>query len=167
MVVLGIDPGTVATGYGVVALSGSRHACLEQGDVRASSSLPMEQRLRIIHDKVAELIARHRPEMVAVEDAFIAKNPQTALKLGQARGVVLLAAATAGLPVANYTPTRVKQSIVGYGRADKEQVIYMITRLLNLPAPPKSDHAADALGLALCHLQHGRFEAMTSKAGAS
>ncbi len=167
MIVLGIDPGTVATGYGVVAVSGSRHSCLDAGDIRASAALPMEQRLRIIHDKVAELIAHHQPDAVAVEDAFVAKNPQTALKLGQARGVVLLAAASAGLPVANYTPTHVKQSVVGYGRADKEQVIFMITRLLNLPEPPKSDHAADALGLALCHLQKGRYDALAAKAGAS
>ena len=162
MIVLGVDPGTVATGFGVVAQSGSRFACLEEGDVRAPARRPMPERLNIIHAKIVELIAHHRPDAVAVEDAFISKqkSPQTAVKLGQARGVILLACAQAGVPVTDYTPNVVKQSVCGYGRADKEQVIYMIQRLLNLPSPPFSEHAADALGLALCHLQRGRIDAL-------
>ncbi len=164
MIVLGVDPGTVATGYGVVDRQGSRYVCLAEGDVRAPARWSMELRLKTIHDAMIELIQRHRPEAVAVEDAFISKlkSPQTAIKLGQARGVILLAAAQAGLPVSNYSPNVVKQSVVGNGRAEKQQVAYMVTRLLNLSAPPKSEHAADALGLALCLLQRGAIDAMTN-----
>lgn len=166
MIVLGVDPGTVATGFGVVARQGSRFTCLAEGDVRAPARWPMEVRLKTIHDAITELILRFAPQALAVEDAFISKlkSPQTAVKLGQARGVILLAGAQAGLPVVSYAPNVVKQSVVGNGRAEKEQVIYMVTRLLNLPGGPKSEHAADALGLALCHLQRGRMDALAAGA---
>ncbi len=164
MIIMGVDPGTVATGYGFVDQRGSRFTCMAEGDVRAPARWPMETRLKVIHDAMVELIARYHPDAVAVEDAFISKqkSPQTAIKLGQARGVILLAAAQAGLPVTSYTPNVVKQSVVGNGRAEKQQVIYMVTRLVNLPVPPKSEHAADALGLALCHLQRGAMDALTA-----
>ncbi|MFQ5507846.1 MAG: crossover junction endodeoxyribonuclease RuvC [Leptospirillia bacterium] len=159
MIVLGVDPGTVATGFGVVAQEGSRFRCLIEGDVRAPARLPMAERLHRIHQRIADLIATHQPEAVAVEEAFVSrtKSPQTAIKLGQARGVILLACAEAGVPQVDYTAPQVKQAVVGNGRADKAQVIFMIQRLLNLPAPPRSEHAADALGLALTHLQLRRI----------
>jgi crossover junction endodeoxyribonuclease RuvC len=165
MIVLGVDPGTVATGYGVVAAAGSRFTCLDQGDVRAPAKWPMAERLRAIHAAVADLIARHHPEALALEEAFMARNAQTALKLGQARGVILLAGAQAGIPVYGYAPAHVKQAVVGHGRAEKDQIAYMITRILGLSAPPASEHAADALGLAYCHLQQGRFEALSAGGG--
>jgi len=168
MIVLGVDPGTVATGFGVVQQQGSRYICLAQGDVRAPAKWPMEMRLKTIYDAMVELICQHRPQAAAVEDAFISKtkSPQTAIKLGQARGVILLACAQAGIPVTSYTPNVAKQSVVGYGSATKEQMIYMVTRLLNLSTPPKSDHAADALGLALCLMQRGRIDALAAGNGA-
>jgi crossover junction endodeoxyribonuclease RuvC len=166
MIVLGVDPGTVATGYGVVAVDGSRYRCLDQGDIRSPARRPMPERLLAIHDRLTDLIERHRPEALSVEDTFVSRNPQTALKLGQARGVILLAGARAGVPVFSYTPAHVKQAVVGYGRAEKEQVIYMITRLLALPDGPASEHAADALGLAFCHLQQGRAQALALGAAA-
>lgn len=121
----------------------------------------MPERLHAIHEAIAGLIARHRPEALAVEDTYVSRNPQTALKLGQARGVILLAGAQAGVPVFTYTAAHVKQAVVGYGRAEKDQVGYMIARLLNLPGLPASEHAADALGLAFCHLQRGRLQALS------
>jgi crossover junction endodeoxyribonuclease RuvC len=165
MLVLGVDPGTVATGYGVVAAEGSRYRCLAQGDVRSPSRWPMPDRLRAIHEAIANLIQGHRPDALVVEDAYVSRNPQTALKLGQARGVILLAGSQAGLPVVSYTAAHVKQAVVGYGRAEKDQVAFMIARLLNLPEPPASEHAADALGLAFCHLQRGRFTAAAAGGG--
>jgi crossover junction endodeoxyribonuclease RuvC len=164
MIVLGVDPGTVATGYGVVAAEGSRFRCLVQGDVRSPSKRPMPDRLHAIHAAIAGLIATHRPEALIVEDTYVSRNPQTALKLGQARGVILLAGAQAGVPVFNYTAAHVKQAVVGYGRAEKDQVAFMIARLLGMREAPASEHAADALGLAFCHLQRGRFAAATGAA---
>jgi len=162
MIVLGVDPGTVATGYGVVAADGSRFRCLAQGDVRSPSKRPMPDRLHVIHAAISALLAAHRPEALVVEDAYVSRNPQTALKLGQARGVILLAGAQAGVPVFTYTAAHVKQAVVGYGRAEKDQVAFMIGRLLGMTTPPASEHAADALGLAFCHLQRGRFQAVTT-----
>lgn len=166
MIVLGVDPGTVATGYGVVAAEGSRYRCLDQGDIRSPARRPMPERLMAIHGRIAGLLADHRPDALAVEDTFISRNPQTAIKLGQARGVILLAGAQAGVPVFTYNPGHVKQAVVGYGRAEKDQVIYMIARLLSLPGGPASEHAADALGLALCHLQRAPAAALAREAGA-
>ncbi|MDH4229302.1 MAG: crossover junction endodeoxyribonuclease RuvC [Nitrospirota bacterium] len=164
MIVLGVDPGTVATGYGVVQRIGSRLICLEAGEVRSSPRLPMPERLLAIHDRIRDLLQRHSPQSVAVETAFISKlkSPQTAIKLGQARGVILLACARAGVPVADVNPVTAKQSVAGYGRADKEQVMFMIQRLLGLTSPPSSEHSADALALALAHLQTSRLTALTA-----
>ncbi|MDH5526665.1 MAG: crossover junction endodeoxyribonuclease RuvC [Nitrospirota bacterium] len=166
MIVLGVDPGTVATGYGVVAGEGNRFHCLTAGDIRSSARNPMEMRLLAIFDCIESLIAEFHPDAVAVETAFISKtkSPQTPIKLGQARGVILLAAARAGLPVVDVNPVTVKQTVAGNGAAPKEQVIYMIKRLLNLPGDPPSEHAADALGIALCHIQRGRYEALAAGA---
>jgi len=167
VIVLGVDPGTVATGFGVIEATGSRLRCLAQGDVRSPAKKPMPERLAAIHATIVGLIAAHRPEALVVEDAYVSRNPQTALKLGQARGVILLAGAQAGIPVFGYTAAHVKQAVVGYGRAEKDQVIYMIARLLGLPEPPASEHAADALGIAFCHLQQRRLQAVAGAAGAA
>jgi crossover junction endodeoxyribonuclease RuvC len=152
MIVLGIDPGTADTGYGVVQSAGSRLRALDDGVIRTRSGVPLERRLAEIHARVAELLDLHRPEAVAVEELYFGANARTAFAVGQARGVVLLAAGQRGLPARSYTPQQVKGAVCGHGRADKAQVSRMVARLLALSAPPGSDHAADALAVAVCDL---------------
>jgi crossover junction endodeoxyribonuclease RuvC len=151
MVVLGIDPGTAHTGFGVVARRGARIVALDGGVVHTPAGLPLERRLATIHGRVAELIDEHQPAAMAVEDIFFGVNVRTAFAVGQARGAVLLAAGQRGVPCAAYTPQQVKGAVCGSGRAAKEQVQHMVQRLLALPEPPRPDHAADALAVALCH----------------
>ena len=153
MRVLGIDCGTEYTGYGVVdqADSGELH-CLAMGAIRLSPREPMPRRLERIYAELSDLIARQRPEMVAIEDVFYAVNVKSALKLGQVRGVAMVAAASAGLEVCEYAPLAIKSAVVGYGRAEKQQVQQMVTALLRLPEVPSSPDAADALAIAICHL---------------
>jgi len=150
VIVLGIDPGTAATGYGVVARDGTRLRALEYGCLETGPSETDGERLVAIHAGVAELIARHRPALVAVERIFFSRNVQTAFSVGQARGVVLLAAAQSGLPVFEYTPNEVKMAVTGYGRASKEQVQRMVRTVLGLAVVPAPDDAADALAVAIC-----------------
>ncbi len=149
MVVLGIDPGTANTGYGVVARHGGRLVALDGGVIRCGGEL--SARLCAIHDRVRELIAEHRPGAVAVEDIYFGANARSAFAVGQARGVVLLAAGQAGLECASYTPQQVKSSVCGSGRAEKGQVQRMVQSLLSLAELPRPDHAADALAVAICH----------------
>jgi crossover junction endodeoxyribonuclease RuvC len=153
MRVLGIDCGSEHTGYGVVELdpSGKLH-CITVGAIHASAGAPIADRLNKIFQGLQAVIERDQPEEVAIEDVFFAVNVKSALKLGHVRGVAMLAASSAGLAVAEYAPLSIKSAVVGYGRADKEQVQHMITRLLNLAAPPDSPDAADALAIAICHL---------------
>ncbi|MBC7294113.1 MAG: crossover junction endodeoxyribonuclease RuvC [Thermoleophilia bacterium] len=151
-VVLGLDPGTASTGYGVVVSQGSRLQALEFGVVETPASLPLAERLAHIHTAVTALLERHKPEAAAVESLFFNVNVRTALAVGQARGVALLACCQSDCPVYEYTPQQVKQAVVGYGRADKQQVMEMVRVLLGLDERPSSDHAADALGVAICHL---------------
>lgn len=151
MRVLGIDPGTAATGYGVVARSGDRTVALDGGVIRTAAELPLEGRLVQIHARIGELIDEHAPEAVAVEDIYFGQNVQTAFAVGQARGVVLLAAGAKGVPCFSYTPQAIKAGVCGSGNAPKEQVQRMVQLLLKLPEPPASDHAADALAVALRH----------------
>ncbi len=151
MVVLGIDPGTANTGYGVVALVGGRLAALDGGVIETSPALSPERRLASIHARIADLIAEHAPEAVALEDLYFGVNARSAFAVGQARGVVMLAAGQAGLPCSSYTPQQVKGAVCGSGRAAKDQVGRMVQALLALPAPPRPDHAADALAVAICH----------------
>jgi crossover junction endodeoxyribonuclease RuvC len=151
VVVLGIDPGTAHTGYGVVLAHGSMLAALDGGVLRTDAQEALEQRLAEIHARVSELIERHEPEAVAVEDLFFGQNARSAFGVGQARGVTLLAAGQAGIPCFSYTPQAVKQAVCGTGRAQKDQVQRMVGALLRLPAPPEPDHAADALAVAICH----------------
>jgi len=151
--VLGIDPGTAVTGYGVVEpVSGVIGRLIECGVVRTNSRQAMSRRLETIFDGVTELIARHEPATVAVETAFYKTNVRTTITLGQARGMVLLAAAKAGIEVVEFPPATVKKCVSGAGGAGKGQVAYMVQRLLRLKEPPKPDDAADACAIALTHL---------------
>lgn len=152
MRVFGIDPGSTRTGYGCVQSDGTRHRLIACGAIAIPASHPFPQKLQIIHTELAGLIAQHQPDCVAIENLFHAANARSALKLGHARGVAMLAAVEAGIPIVEYTPAEVKQSVVGYGRAEKGQVQSMIQLLLGLAAPPAPHDASDALAIAICHL---------------
>jgi crossover junction endodeoxyribonuclease RuvC len=151
VVVLGIDPGTANTGFGVVMSRGATLAALDGGVIETRPGVPLERRLTDIHARVCDLIAAHRPAAVAVEDLYFGRNAHSALAVGQARGVVLLSAGMAGVPCFSYTPQAVKQAVCGSGSAGKDQVQRMVGALLGLPEPPAPDHAADALAVAICH----------------
>ena len=148
--VLGIDPGSRITGYGLVTADGGRLSFVAAGRIRPPAGR-MPERLRRIHQDVAELIATHGADVLAIEDVFLARNPQSALKLGQARGAAIVAAAAAGLEVFEYPARTVKKTVVGTGRATKAQVQHMVRILLNLKGQPAPD-AADALAIAICHV---------------
>ena len=152
--VLGIDPGLANTGYGLVARRGARFVALDGGVVTTRASVPMEQRLASIFAEVDELMERHRPDAVALEDLFFGQNARSAFAVGQARGVVMLAAGRRGIPCASYTPQQVKQAVCGTGRAPKEQVARMVCTVLGLPDEPLPDHATDALAVGVCHVNH-------------
>lgn len=158
MRVLGIDPGTATVGYGVVERSsnpGRAARLVECGVLRTRPREALAQRLAVIHEGLKELIERHRPDVLAVEDIFYATNVRTTVVLGHARGVILLAGAEAGLPLAEYSPALVKKTVVGRGAALKPQVGYMVAKLLQLSAVPKPADAADAVAVALTHLLTG------------
>lgn len=150
-VILGLDPGTASTGFGVVAIAGNRLRAVDFGVVETAAGVPLERRLEQIFTALAGLLARHQPQATAIESLFFNVNVRTALAVGQARGVALLACSQAGCEVFEYTPQQIKQAVVGYGKATKEQVMEMVRVLLALPEAPRSDHAADALGVAICH----------------
>jgi crossover junction endodeoxyribonuclease RuvC len=156
IVVMGIDPGLAHTGFGVVRVAGGKMGAIDGGVVEAPADAPPGDRLVRIHESLAELIAWHEPAAVAVEDLYFGKNVRSAIAVGQARGVAMLAAAQAGVPCFDYTPQAVKMSVCGSGAADKQQVQHMVAALLSLPKPPESDHAADALAVAICHASHTR-----------
>jgi len=149
--VLGIDPGTAACGYGIVHESGGRIRALAQGCWRSTARERPELRLKRIFDGVQELIAAHAPDAVALEESFVGADARIALFVGQARGAVLVAAASAGVECTEYAPARVKQTVCGYGRADKGQVQRMVKVILSLEAEPGTSHEADALAVAICH----------------
>ncbi len=162
MIVLGIDPGTASTGYGVVASRSGRLVALDGGVIDTPAGVALERRLAAIHARIAALLADHRPQAVAVEDLYFGANAHSALAVGQARGVVLLAAGQQGLPCSSYTPQQVKGAVCGNGRAGKAQVQQMVQRLLGLAEPPRPDHAADALAVAICHLNRAPLAAAIS-----
>ena len=155
---MGIDPGIANTGFGVVRVAGSRMTAIDGGTVEIGSDMPAEQRLRRIHDSICELIAWHEPESVALESIYFGKNVRSAIGVGQARGVVMLAAAARDIPCFDYTPQAVKLAVCGTGAAAKDQVKHMVGVLLSLPVEPPSDHAADALAVAVCHASRARTE---------
>jgi crossover junction endodeoxyribonuclease RuvC len=164
MIVLGIDPGTADTGYGLVESTGCRLRALGHGVIQTSPGVPLERRLAAIHARVEELVREHAPDTVAVEELYFGTNVRTAFAVGQARGVVLLVAGQRGIPARSYTPQQVKGAVCGHGRAGKEQVSRMVARLLGLPAPPTPDHAADALAVAICELNRGPLERAVARA---
>jgi crossover junction endodeoxyribonuclease RuvC len=150
VIILGIDPGTAATGYGVIERTGGRLRAIDHGCLVTSPDLPMPDRLLAIHGLLDDLLALHQPSIVAVERLFFSKNAQTAMAVGQARGVVLLAAAQHGRPVREATPNEVKSAVAGYGAADKDQVQRMVQLVLGMADVPRPDDAADALAIAVC-----------------
>jgi len=156
MIALGVDPGTALLGYGVVTTE-PEPAAVTFGVIETKPDRPMPQRLAILFDQLSELIESYRPDVLAVEQLFFARNVTTAIAVGQARGIVLLAAARADVPVVEYSPAEVKQAVVGYGKAEKRQVQEMIRLLLRLDELPQPDDAADALAVAICHVQTAPF----------
>ena len=164
MRVFGIDCGTECTGYGVVEWSDLGRnpglVALASGGIRLPKKDPMAQRLALVYAQLMALLEIHKPDVVAIEEVFYSANAKSALKLGQVRGVALLAAANCGLPIAEYAPLKIKSSVVGYGLAQKEQVQFMVTRLLNLQVIPEPADAADALAIAICHIHTAQTLAM-------
>jgi crossover junction endodeoxyribonuclease RuvC len=159
VIVLGIDPGTATTGYGFVAEHEAGEARLVRyGIITTAPGVPMPERLLTIHGELTALIRTHVPDAVVVESLFFGRNVTTALTVGQARGVVLLAAAQAGLPIYEYKPAEVKQALAGYGAADKRQMQEMVRILLDLDEVPRPDDAADAVAVAICHLHTARLQ---------
>lgn len=151
MRILGIDPGTAITGFGIIDKEGNKLKVKDFGVIRTKAHEALDVRLKIIYTNLTELIKIHSPDFFSVEELFFNNNAKTALSVGHARGVVVLAAALHDKPVFEYTPLQVKQAVVGYGRADKNQVQQMVKTLLNLEKIPKPDDAADALAIAICH----------------
>ena len=150
MLALGIDPGTAICGYGFVESKGSRLIPRAYGSIFTTPNMKMEDRLLKIHTELDALIKKYQPDLMGVEKLFFNRNVTTAIPVGQARGVVLLAAAQNNLRLVERTPMQIKQDVTGYGKATKQQVIYMVTKLLHLPEPPKPDDTADALAVAIC-----------------
>ncbi len=151
MIILGIDPGYAIVGTGVVEYKGNKFFPIDYRAVTTEANMPFELRLKAIYDGVTQLINEYKPDFMSVEELFFNNNAKTAIAVGQARGVILLAAVNAGVPIFEYTPLQVKQAIVGYGRAEKNQVQQMVKAMLGLSAVPKPDDVADALALAICH----------------
>ena len=159
VIVLGIDPGVANTGYGVVAQDRGRLVALDGGVVKTTAGTDAGQRLAAIHARVGELMDAYNPDAVAVEDLFFGTNASSALAVGQARGVVVLAAGQRAIPCVAYTPQQIKAAVCGSGRAAKDQVQRMVQTLLSLAELPRPDHAADALAVAVCHANGARLEA--------
>ncbi len=165
MLVLGIDPGLATTGYGLVREKDGELRAIAYGVITTSASLPLPRRLQRLYRELKALIETYRPRAGALETLFFGRNVRTAMTVGQARGVALLALADANLPVSEYTPLAVKQAVVGYGRADKRQVQEMVRALLGLEERPRPDDAADALAVAICHLHSARLQAWVDEEG--
>ncbi len=162
MRILGLDPGTATTGYGVIDEVDGRLTAVVYGVIITPANEAAPQRLQIIYQQLNELIATYQPDSAAVEELFFGRNITTAVSVGQARGVLLLALANAHIPISEYSPPKVKGAVTGYGKADKKQVQMMVTNLLDLPAPPQPDDAADGLAVAITHYQYQRFESLHS-----
>lgn len=158
MRIIGVDPGIALMGYGIIEGEAGRQRLVEHGALSTAADLAPEVRLQALYRGLGQLLQTYRPAAVAVENLYFGRNVTTAITVGQARGVVLLAAAEAGLPVREYTPMQVKQAVVGYGKADKQQVQHMVRALLNLSSTPRPDDVADALAVALCCLQSWAME---------
>ena len=160
MIILGIDPGLAIVGYGVIEYKGNKYKVIDYGCITTDADTNHPERLQIIYEELSLLIDKYNPDDVAMEELFFNKNVKTAIKVGQARGVILLTGARSDLKVVEYTPLQVKQAVVGYGRASKQQVQQMVKVLLNLETIPKPDDAADALAVAICHSSCLNFKDM-------
>lgn len=160
MLVLGIDPGTATTGFGLVEGDRGKSRLVDYGTILTSPNTAMPERLLIINRELTRLLEQHHPDAVAIEQLFFQRNVKTAITVAQSRGVLLMTTAGAGISIAEYTPLQVKQSVVGYGNASKRQVQLMVQALLSLKAPPRPDDAADALAIAICHLHSYRMNAL-------
>ncbi len=164
MMIIGIDPGTARLGYGVIDDGDGQPFAVDFGVVSTEAVTDMPARLVTLFDALGDMLATHRPDVLAVEQLFFARNVTTAISVGQARGIVLLAAARAGVPVVEYSPSEVKHAVAGYGKAGKAQMQEMVRMILGLQAIPEPDDAADALAVALCHAQTAPFLARTATA---
>jgi crossover junction endodeoxyribonuclease RuvC len=164
MIVLGIDPGMAETGFGVVAVEGSRLRAIDHGVLATSAREAAERRLSGLQEQVAEILAQHEPESVALEDLYVGVNPRTILSVGQARGAILAACGAAGIPASGYAPAEIKTAVCGFGRADKRQVERMVSAILGLAEPGPGSHAADALAAAVCHAQMSRTRRLRTEA---
>lgn len=151
MIILGIDPGIAIVGWGVLRCEKGKFSPVAYGSILTKAGLPVEERLKQIHESMVEIIEKYMPDVMSVEELFWNTNQKTGIVVAEARGVILLSAHEAGIPIFEYTPLQIKQSVVGYGRAEKKQVIAMVTALLGLKKPPKPDDTADALAMAICH----------------
>lgn len=159
MIIIGIDPGTVVTGYGIVKVDDAGfYAALDYGCIRPPAKLKLSDRYLIIFESLEELLIKYSPDVLVVESQYVHKNPQSAIKLGMARGISILAAKRKGMSVYEYAPSKAKKAVVGNGNASKQQVQGMVQRLLKLSEPPTPEDAADALSLAICHAQSQRFQ---------
>ena len=155
MIILGIDPGLAIVGWGVIEYSGSRFTTLGYGSIETPAGMDTEQRLSLIYDGIKKLIETYKPQQMAIEELFFNTNQTTGIRVAEARGVIIMCAYRMGVKVFEYTPLQVKQAVVGYGRAEKKQVITMVTMFLGLQKPPKPDDTADALAIAVCHAHSG------------
>ena len=155
MIILGIDPGLAIVGWGVIEYRNARFKTIAYGSLQTPAGMRTEERLKEIFDGMNELIEKYHPDAMAVEELFFTNNITTGIRVAEARGIILLAAELACVPIFEYTPPQVKQAVVGYGRAEKRQVISMVTMLLGLPKPPRPDDTADALAIAICHAHSG------------
>lgn len=160
MRILGIDPGFAIAGYGVTDYIGNKFKLVDYGVICSDSGTPFPERLNILYDGLTEILSRHKPDAVAIEELFFNTNVKTAVWVGHARGVLILAAQKAGVPVFEYTPLQIKQAVTGYGRADKLQMQLMVRTLCGLPAVPKPDDAADAIAVAICHAHSYRLNSL-------
>lgn len=158
MKILGIDPGIAIVGYSIVECEGNNYRALEYGCITTDSKMDFPDRLKLVYDEISNIIDEHKPDDLAIEELFFNKNVKTAIMVGQARGVEILAAKNKGLEIFEYTPLQIKQAVVGYGRAEKHQVQEMVKMLLNLKTIPKPDDAADALAVAMCHGSSLKFK---------
>jgi crossover junction endodeoxyribonuclease RuvC len=164
MIVLGIDPGLANTGYGVVARDGARLVALDGGVIQTRAGVAIERRLATIAGRVREILSEHDCDAIALEELYFGQNAQSAFAVGHARGVMMLTAGEQGIPCFSYTPQNVKSAVCGHGRAAKDQVARMVQTLLALPTAPASDHASDALAVALCHVNGAPFADAVSRA---
>ena len=160
MRIIGVDPGLADTGYGVIEETGGALRIIEYSCISTPKEMPFPERLRAIHDEFAGVLAEWKPDSCAIEALYFAKNAKSAFQVGHARGVLILCASLAGVPVYEYTPIQVKQALVGVGRAEKSQVQYMVKMLLKLEEPPRPEHAADALAVAVCHANSARMRSL-------